>query len=248
MVYQVTPYFPALRTIGYVFGCYRKSGTDNFLPELMKEKDMEDEYSDQKAQEIEEQVSGWLKNFVRSVEFKQLERDEQGDVDSVVRTYAEFMYSYFLREPQHWTQTATIELLKDIFPRKILNEGDFFDHVKPGLIQFFRWLGRMNLLDNTAVLITGVEKINKTMIERSQEPIYWGPAKQVGQLALDEGIDLMNDNALGKFIDKMNMATGATKRFNQAKLETETSKNPKDEKQRSHNQVIAFPKNKQDNK
>lgn len=163
-----------------------------------------EKYSDTVLQEIKDRVSTWVDEFEESTEYSGLSAAEREESGFIIDVFAELMYNYFLETPEKWSAGALAECCLDLFPRKVLSGPEFYEAVEPVLTAFFAFLQRNGRITNAAELTRRLRKVAGDMIRRANQPDNWGLAKTVFVGALRDGVDLSDETALARYVEKWN--------------------------------------------
>lgn len=162
------------------------------------------EFSDEKQQEIKEQISEWNGDFERSEFYTGLTDAQREESNFIIEVFAELMYGYYLLEPSKWTASALEECCLDLLPRKVSAGNEFYDAVEPVLTAYFSFLQEKGVLNNASTLIRRLKKVSVPMREAADSPTSWGIAKQLFMEAKEQGVDLSNQAALDRYVQNYN--------------------------------------------
>lgn len=170
---------------------------------------MVEEYSDEEREEILDQVHEWGRAFSKSERFKTLTDLQQGESESVINFFAEYMYSYHGVGPEQWAEGNVMEeCCQYTLPRKISAKEAFFEAIAPVLSAFFNFLKDHRLLDGRSDLAARVEEIDHRIQENASDPGNWGMAKSLVMSAKEAGVDPTNEKEMGRFVVWQNIKRG----------------------------------------
>ncbi len=162
------------------------------------------EYSDEVAQEIEDKVSSWADEFQKSEEYLGLSAGERRQSRFVTGVFADLMYGYHLERPEDWSTGSLWDCCLILLPEKVLAGPEFYEAVEPVLTAFFAFLGREGHIKNPKELTNELKGIAGRMVEKSRKSENWGMAKTLFAQALEDGVDLEDDEEMQDFFDKLN--------------------------------------------
>ena len=98
----------------------------------------------------------------------------------------------------------------DWAPRKIAMDGDAFTLLPDVLAAWIRFVGRRRSLPAPAIreATEAAYEYAPEMIELSQQPEVWGPAKTMVLAMQQRGVDLTEQKALDSFVAEINRQGG----------------------------------------
>ena len=98
----------------------------------------------------------------------------------------------------------------DWAPRKIAIDGDGFTLLPDVLAAWIRFVGRRRGIpeDSIKAAVDAAYNYASEMIELSQDPENWGPAKTMGLAIQRRGIDITDQAALDEFVSEVNSQGG----------------------------------------
>ena len=98
----------------------------------------------------------------------------------------------------------------DWAPRKIPVGGDGFTLLPDVLAAWIRFVGRRRGIseDSIEAAVEAAYECAPAMIELSQDPEEWGPAKTMALAMQRGGIDITDQTALDTFVDEVNRSGG----------------------------------------
>lgn len=134
-----------------------------------------------------------------------------GDDAYVVLLAIDFSADYVDGQPLRWSPFVVECFMADWIPRKVLADGELFEHVPAALDAWVRFAGRKRGAPESAVAETrqAIEICRDEMLERGSDPAVFGPAKQILAAAEASGVDVDNAGALGTFIKGWNARSEA---------------------------------------
>lgn len=161
-------------------------------------------YSDETAQEIEDRVSAWIDEFEKSQEYLGLSSDQQEESSFAIGVFANLMYGYYLETPGEWSANALDTCCVSLLPRKVLAGPEFYAAVEPVFSAFFAFLQRKGYISNAAELTKRLKKVAGRMIKAAERPDSWGLAKTFLARAIEDGVDVSDEEEIQKYVDKTN--------------------------------------------
>ena len=170
------------------------------------------EYSDEKLHEIKETMELLHEKFTDDESYKALSEMEQDESNFIVGTFSEMMYNYHLQEPGEWKSSALEEVCVDIMPRKVSAGNEFFSSVEPVLTAFFAYLQKIRKISNAETLTNKLKKVAPLMLQQSDNPDSWGPAKAFFMEGLKSGmLDTTNAETLNKTLGQYTQVYNQTR-------------------------------------
>lgn len=161
-------------------------------------------YSDAVLERVKGKVSAWAGEFEKSPEYASLSSAQKKESRAIVDIFAELMYNYYLEEPESWTVIGLRGCCLDLFPRKLAVEPEFYEAVEPVLTAFFAYLQRKGYISNAAELTPQLKRVAGEMIRRANRPSNWELAKSFIMRAIRSGVDLTNEVAFNRYVEKHN--------------------------------------------
>jgi len=149
-------------------------------------------------------LSTWGEGFCASSYFKNLPDEEKIVSESIVGFFTEMMFDYFELAPDRWNEDYMKECCVYLFPEKISEGSEFFRCITPVLSAFFTYLEEQHLQQNAGAMAHAVKNLHERIMERVSNPETWGIAKRIVMAARADGIDLMDEKAVQKFIQAHN--------------------------------------------
>ncbi len=158
---------------------------------------------------------GLLADFLESDETIGLMRidDEDGEnatVEELADQLLTYSLDYTLGTPLRFSPVMVEIFCLDWAPRKIAQDRDAFTLLPDVLAAWIRFVGRRRSIPEESIR-TAVEaayEFAPEMIELSQDPEAWGPAKTMALAVRQRGIDLSDQAALDDFVDEVNRNGG----------------------------------------
>jgi hypothetical protein len=162
----------------------------------------------------EEEQDQLLAQFFESDETAGLWGLSGEDKNDVIETLAHqilhFSLDYVLGTPLRFSPVMVEIFCLDWAPRKVAADADAFTLLPDVLAAWIRFAGRRRAIpeEAIAVAVEAVYDDAPEMIELSQDPDAWGPAKTLA-LAMDQrGIDITDQAAVKDFIHEVNRHGG----------------------------------------
>jgi hypothetical protein len=139
--------------------------------------------------------------------------DEDGE-DATVEELAEqlltYSLDYTLGTPLRFSPVMVEIFCLDWAPRKIAQDGDAFTLLPDVLAAWIRFVGRRRSIPEGSIrdAVGAAYECAPEMIELSQDPEAWGPAKTMALAVRQRGIDISDQAALDDFVDEVNRSGG----------------------------------------
>jgi hypothetical protein len=156
-----------------------------------------------------------LAEFLESDEVVRLTGVGDGDSgDTTVEELADqllaFSLDYALGTPLRFSPVMVEIFCLDWAPRKIPLDGDAFTLLPDVLAAWIRFVGRRRAIPERSIRasVDATYEFAPEMIELSQDPEVWGPAKTMALALQQRGIDMSDQAALDDFVDEVNRSGG----------------------------------------
>ncbi len=156
-----------------------------------------------------------LAEFLESDEVVGLTGVGDGDSeDTTVEELADqlltFSLDYTLGTPLRFSPVMVEIFCLDWAPRKIALDGDAFTLLPDVLAAWIRFVGRRRAIPERSIRasVDATYELAPEMIELSQDPEVWGPAKTMALALQQRGIDMSDQAALDAFVDEVNRSGG----------------------------------------
>jgi hypothetical protein len=170
---------------------------------------------DLSTQMSEEQRDELLQEFLESDETTGLwdaagDDNEHDAVEHLAHQILSFSLDYNLGTPLRFSPVMVEIFCLDWAPRKIAIDGDGFTLLPDVLAAWIRFVGRRRAIPEEAIkaAVSAAYRYAPEMIELSQDPTEWGPAKTVALAIQQRGIDLTDQAALDSFLAEVNRNGG----------------------------------------
>ncbi len=136
--------------------------------------------------------------------------DEQETVEHLSHQILTFSLDYVVGTPLRFSPVMVEMFCLDWAPRKIAMDGDAFTLLPDVLAAWIRFAGRQRSLPVAAIreATEAAYEYASEMIELSQEPEVWGPAKTMVLAMQQRGVDLTDQKALDSFVAEINREGG----------------------------------------
>jgi len=164
---------------------------------------------------VEEEREQLLTEFIESDETVGLwglsdEDNEDDAVEHLAYQILAFSLDYVLGTPLRFSPFMVEVFCLDWAPRKIAIDGDGFTLLPDVLAAWIRFVGRRRGIPEEAIsdAVHAAYVYAPEMIELSQDPEEWGPAKTLALGVQQRGIDPTDQAALDDFIDEVNRNGG----------------------------------------
>ncbi len=135
--------------------------------------------------------------------------DVRHEVADVVRTACELKGS-ILGEPNpaDWDGQLAVEVVGRIIPRKVIGVDERYARtLVPGMLTFVEFLtetGRWKQHNDVDAVRTGLTALGPQLPERFNDPGRLSMGGRLVQLAIDEGVDVSDPDALARFTQRFN--------------------------------------------
>jgi hypothetical protein len=137
--------------------------------------------------------------------------DSRGDViEQLAQHILAFSLDYVLGTPLRFSPVMVEIFCLDWGPGKVAIDGDGFTLLPDVLAAWIRFVGRRRGIPDEAIAeaVEAAYEYAPEMIELSQDPEEWGPAKILALGIQQRGIDPTDQAALDEFVDEVNRNGG----------------------------------------
>lgn len=140
-------------------------------------------------------------------------KDDYGENETVERLSHQiltFALDYVAGTPLRFSPVMVEMFCLDWAPRRIAMNGDAFTLLPDVLAAWIRFVGRRRELPESSIreAVEAAYEYAPEMIELSQDPEVWGPAKTMALAIEQRGLDLTDQKALDDFVDEVNRQGG----------------------------------------
>jgi hypothetical protein len=138
------------------------------------------------------------------------DEDTRDVIETLAHQILYFSSDYVLGTPLRFSPTMVEIFCLDWAPRKVAEDADAFTLLPDVLAAWIRFVGQRRAIpeEAIAVAVEAAYHYAPEMIDLSQEPDAWGPAKTLA-LAMDQrGIDVTDQAAVKDFIREVNRNGG----------------------------------------
>ena len=138
---------------------------------------VDEEYDDDRAQDISFWLEDVLEEYVKSSYYEQLSVKEKDDCFFLLNILFDFAYSYGLVGPGKLDTEVLSEVMLNVMPRKISADKETFESFANVFNNFMLWCEEKNHIKNIAGICKFVTDNTPKMVKASQTPSKWGFAK-----------------------------------------------------------------------
>ncbi|OGH95807.1 MAG: hypothetical protein A2X42_11870 [Candidatus Margulisbacteria bacterium GWF2_38_17] len=138
-----------------------------------------EEFSEKDFNAVMDKICEIGEEFNTTSYFESLTEEQKGHSVSIVKLFANHMYTYCLQTIEKWNVTGLVEVCIEIFPRKVTAPHEFFESVGPVLKEFFLFCAEKDYTPYAAKLSEAVERISNEIVENASSPENWGMAKSM---------------------------------------------------------------------
>jgi hypothetical protein len=138
------------------------------------------------------------------------EHDDRDTVEQLADNVLTFSLDYVVGTPLRFSPVMVEFFCLDWAPRKIAMDGDAFTLLPDVLAAWIRFVGRRRVISEVSIkqAVDAAYEYAPEMIELSQEPEVWGPAKTMALAVRQRGIDLTDQRSLDEFVAEVNRKGG----------------------------------------
>jgi hypothetical protein len=136
--------------------------------------------------------------------------NEDDTVEDLAYQILTFSSDYVRGTPLRFSPVMVEIFCLDWAPRKIAVDGDGFTLLPDVLAAWIRFVGRRRGIPEHSIkdAVEAAHEYAPVMIELSQDPEEWGPAKTMALALQGRGIDITDQAALDDFVDEVNRNGG----------------------------------------
>jgi hypothetical protein len=166
-----------------------------------------DWYSEEKVSDYEggeQRADELTRRFMQSQSASDLDAGLFEDAGFIVYRILNFAWDYVGSSPEELDKYTLEEVLLDVFPRKVTAGRDLFEKIAPVTECFLEWLESEGILADTARLIRAVRGWKDAIVADAMSPQNWGMAKSFAMRAMSDGMDLLDEEAMDRYIDDYN--------------------------------------------
>ena len=134
------------------------------------------------------------------------EDNEDDVIEHLAHQILAFSLDYVLGTPLRFSPVMVEIFCLDWAPGKVAIDGDGFTLLPDVLAAWIRFVGRRRGIPEEAIAeaVDAAYEYAPEMIELSQDPEEWGPAKTLALGIQQRGIDPTDQAALDDFVDEVN--------------------------------------------
>ena len=144
----------------------------------------------------------WFPGFSNHVLFDSLDDDEQEYAEQIILDFTGFILYYQNCVPADWSPSVIEHCLLNDFPRSLARTEEYEYSIFNVLLNFFAYLKEEKLLPGADDLFSHLISIEDELDEKMGDPDLYSSRKAFIIIALEEGIDLNDNDALQKFFLK----------------------------------------------
>ncbi|WP_319579884.1 hypothetical protein [uncultured Methanospirillum sp.] len=148
-------------------------------------------------------IDEWYDDFTKSLEYQQLDEEDNEYAHEVVTDLAVFLLYYQDCLPSEWTKNTVERCLMVDFPRSLYRDGEYIYSVPGVLTQFFRYLHRLKRLSKANAIAKGIETLKNDFYEVMDNPDLYSMRKSLLIGAEDEGVDTDDFEEVLKYFQKV---------------------------------------------
>jgi hypothetical protein len=143
----------------------------------------------------------WEDAFLKSPEYLHFPEEGKMYAEDAPSTFGDFAYNYEGTKTGKWKEGDVVEVCLGWVPRKVSAEVEFFHYFGWGLVAFFRFLERENLMHGAGKLAKRAAEIAPEIPKRASDSGNWGMAKSLFMSASALGFDPNKEEDLKAYIN-----------------------------------------------
>lgn len=161
----------------------------------------------------EEMQDKWFGLFSNSPFFEQLNEAEKENANFAIDVFTNYYFNYVDNTLLECTPDDVAYMCVDILPRKVTDDGDFFENLGPIIIAFFEFLEAEGYTQADSKQIKKrVLSLKDEIVEASENPTNWGMAKSMMMKATEMGYDTSSQDDLNAFMQEFNALSFAERK------------------------------------
>jgi len=165
-------------------------------------------FSDVSLNSVNETVAGYIDEFKKTPLYFKLKPKEKDNTESVITSFSDMMYRYFLMIPFNWNARRVVECLTEVMPAKVVASDAYFKTVEPVMIAFMTFCGDKNYVADGKTIARRLFGITDSIIDEAHEEDHFGIAKSLINEARNKGVSLSNEKGLESFIKEYSREKG----------------------------------------
>jgi len=152
--------------------------------------ELDEDFSEERMNEILEQTEELYFLFVESPHFENLTEEQKSRSETIIYDYTNYAYQYESAEPKSWDFDIIKICCLELFPRKVSAEISFFEDTAPVLSEFFKFIEDEGVNKLGYEMAEAVMEIKGQIVREASDPSRWGIAKSFVMSAYRDGVDV----------------------------------------------------------
>ena len=165
-------------------------------------------FSDEKLNTVNETIAGYIDEFKKTPLYFKLKPKEKDSAESVITSFSEMMYRYFLMIPVNWNARRVVECLTEIMPAKVVAGEGYFKTVEPVLIAFMTFCDDKKYVAEGKTIIRRLSGITGFIIDELHEEEHMGIAKSLLKEAQKKGVTPSDEKGFESFVKEYSREKG----------------------------------------
>lgn len=158
---------------------------------------------------VDQMIDRVLSAFERWLTEREPDQQRRGDVTDIVHTACELKSSYLGESnPADWDPSLVVEVVGQLIPRKVVGvDGRYVSTLVPAMMVYIEFLvlsGRWKPHNDAAATRTALASIEPGLPGRFTDPDRLTMVGRLMQVALDEGVDVTESEAMSGFMQRFN--------------------------------------------
>jgi hypothetical protein len=159
-------------------------------------------YDEKKLDAVMERVCAWWNQFIKTPFFESLTEEQKDSSESVVLSVTENVYVTYGMSPEEWDESALEEICVRTLPKKLIACQEYFESVAPILSAFLEFAADRGFIENGIGLARKCRAMHEHIVENAANPDAWSGGKILIQDAIEDGIDITNQEELDTYVKK----------------------------------------------
>ena len=169
------------------------------------------EWKEYTANEISGYTKAWVSAYMNSPAWKLRTKGVTKTIVSVsMKALSEKAYDIYRKTPKSWTKKAIHGILTTFFVSNVDFTAKQYKYVVPALTELLSFVATKGLINSRRVenYCRYLVASEAEMIELAKNPENFGPAKTAMIDMRKQGIDLKDDEAVQKYMERLNASQG----------------------------------------
>lgn len=147
--------------------------------------DLEDDVDDYFSEEIKDFIELTIHHMLASSIAQNYSEDEKEELGGTIEMFVQVAYDIYDTLPNEWNKRLIEAMFKEAIPYYVTIPYDELVKVPSRLRDYFAFLGKEELLNNTQELIQATKKNEAILLKNGKDESKWNEAKKARMKALN---------------------------------------------------------------